>query len=85
MDAVHLNAWGVKGDVIILINNEVGEWGSGQAKCLKITKKSSKSNRFFVLNIQFWVQTNRSKDYLKRLYFAKKVLFGVKKRRLRRF
>jgi hypothetical protein len=39
------------------------EWGSDQAKCLKNPKKSSKSSRFFVLNIQFWVQNNRSMDY----------------------
>jgi len=29
------------------------EWGSGQAKCLKNPKKSSKSSRFFVVTYNF--------------------------------
>jgi phytoene dehydrogenase-like protein len=37
--------------------------GSGHAKYLKNWKKSFKNSRFLVLNIPFWVQNCRSKDF----------------------
>ena len=37
--------------------------GSDHANCLIIYKKSSKNSRFLVLNIPFWVQNSRSKDF----------------------
>jgi hypothetical protein len=43
----------------------MAEWGSDHAKCLNICKKNSKNSWFFVLNVRFWVQNNRPKDYLK--------------------
>jgi hypothetical protein len=42
--------------------------GPDHAKYLKNCKKSSKNSRFLVLNIPFWVQNNRSKDFFKILF-----------------
>ena len=39
--------------------------GSGHAKSLKSWGKSYKDSRFLVLNIPFWVQNNRFKDFYK--------------------
>ena len=40
-----------------------GDLGSDHANCLIIYKKSFKHSRFLVLNIPFWVQNSRSKDF----------------------
>jgi len=37
--------------------------GSGHANCLNMWKKSSKNSHFLVLNIPFWVQNCRFKDF----------------------
>ena len=56
----------------------IGRWrmGSGHAKYLIIYKKGSKNSRFFVLNIQFWVQNNRSKDFFEILFSLKGSFWG---------
>ena len=44
-------------------DDHVDNLGSGHAKYLKDCKKSFKNSRFLVLNIPFWVQNCRSKDF----------------------